>query len=495
MKRFYILFIMFVYASVIHAQIKNNREEYYPMTGTEKPGWIEDYIEYGGPYGGASRFTEDGIVLTNTKYSLTGFIIKDLEVDLVEGAVFEFEYTLSEMNDVSPLSGGLTFFLVDSKANVKKMGYGGSGLGYVYNISSSTETKPGINGAYLGIGFDVNGYSKSEYASKAYQLREGISRQRYLDQGTTSSEVWNQLYDKHITLRGGFMNDYRGFPVLYTHYYGNRTDKSASNYAQLDYKTGQYIFGKNEDAPKFDITNGGADPNPNFQTIIVEIKASEDKKSTFVSVKSRINGQEVILIDNFKYDTAFKTFRQLGINTPDEELYQYNVPIPDKVKIGFVGATEKNRENRTIIRNLRVTPIQKNFVLSPMEEEICVSNERDNKGVFAKMAIVEPEEVTLDYTTFHFTDQEGNIIGDFSYEQASIGRWEYNATKNELMFYLDNQDFKNGDKAQVYYTIEGMSKEGKTVVKSEPALVEINGISCGAIMNKHIQGKATILSI
>lgn len=254
---------------------------------------------------------------------------------MVEGAVFEFEYALSEMNDESSLSGGLTFFLVDSKANVKKMGYRGSGLGYVYNISNSTENKPGIVGAYLGIGFDVNGHSKSEYVTKAYQLREAISQQRYLEQGTTSYKLWNHLYDKHITLRGGFMNDYRGFPVLYTHYYGNEVDESAPNYAQLDYKTGQYIFGKNDNAPKFDITNGGADPNPNFQKIIVEIKASEDKKSTIISVKSRVNGQDLILIDHFKYDTTFKTFRQLGINTPDEELYQYDVPIPDKVKNRF----------------------------------------------------------------------------------------------------------------------------------------------------------------
>lgn len=139
-----------------------------------------------------------------------------------------------------------------------------------------------------------------------------------------------------------------------------------------------------------------------------------------------------------------------------------------------------------------MSPIQNSFALDAIEEEICVSELRDSKGVFAKMTIMEPEEFILDYTTFHFTDHEGNIIGDSSFEESGKGMWQFDASRSELIFRLYDLDFIGGDQLEVYYTIEGVSKDGNRFVKSEPALVTIKGISCGATINKHIQ---TILNL
>ncbi|WP_243731251.1 hypothetical protein [Myroides sp. LoEW2-1] len=386
------------------------------------------------------------------------------------------------------------------------MGYLGSALGYSFNgstASGSTAIKTGLNGAYLGIGFDLDGNNKERrgFEMGSYETREGLTAQRYVDAGFDINDVkydygrnvFGSYYKNHITLRGaGQGNSYKGNPLLLTKYFGGQNAANEVAMATLDYNTGDYNFSGSYEGDDFNIADGGFDYSPKFQKIEVEVRP-DGEDGIYVTIKGNGN----VLIDNFYYKHSFKTYGDGKVVNNEYEDYQYNYnsSIPDRVNIGFAATTMNNHTQKTIIRNVKVSPIDdkedgdEEFTLQESNEEMCVSDSENSDGARIEFELADSKDYDLENDTFEFTDESGNYLGDSSYHQSDVGKWEYNSYYNEVTLTISNKYFKPGEEAKVYYTVEGDNKSNGKRGKSRPTAITVSGIACGAIANPHIRAK------
>lgn len=489
MKKYYYLLIACF--SLLTVQAQNTKSNTYnlPLTGTSKPpGIVEEWDKGGSAPSGSERYTEEGIVLSHDRVGYSGFAIDDLEIDLREGAVVEFEYAMSTIygTGYSP-GGGMSFFLFDADKKFK-LGYGRSALGYAYNESNSTARLAGLAGGYLGIGFDLSGGFKGTGAMIQYEMRAGISDARYADAGVTPN-VFGDYYSDHITLRGAIqgMQGFNGNPVLYSQYQGYRNPSNDIATAKLNYNTGEYDFERRYDGAGFDIANGGSSKTPNFQKIIVEL-IPDNEEGMYVTVKAKDGGNEIMLIDNFYYKHSFNTYRVDGRNNNGviETLYNFKTTIPQKVKIGFVGLSIDFAQQKTIIRNVKVYPPGQNQPeLDDIVADMCVSDTGKSKGGVIDVDVLQNTGYDITWGSFMFVDEDGNKLeGDDREYEDSTGKWEFSSRNEEITFTVKDGWFEPGDEADIYYSIE---LDG---VRSKPALFRIKGIACGAVVNPHIRSKA-----
>ncbi|EKB05260.1 MULTISPECIES: hypothetical protein [Myroides] len=516
MKKYYYLMIACLSLLTLQAQQTKNGSYEYPLTDIDYnnlPSWIANDFGKGtlsGPTG-QSRYTSEGIVLTIKRATTSAFAITDLNLDLRKGAKFEFEYAMASVNwnDAQGAQyggGGMTFFLFDAKEKLS-MGYVASALGYSFNGSTaggSTAIKTGLGGAYLGIGFDLDGNNKERkgFGMQSYETREGLTEQRYKDAGFTDPyidydfgrNIFGTYYKNHITLRGaGQGNGYKGNPLLLTKYFGGQNAVNEVAMATLDYNTGDYNFSGSYEGDDFNIADGGADYSPKFQKIEVELRP-DGEEGMYVTIKGNGN----VLIDNFYYKHSFKTYGDGKVvnNKYEDYQYNYNTRIPDRVNIGFAATTMDLNTQKTIIRNVKVSPIDDNgggdeeFTLEERVEELCVSDSGNSNGASIELELSDSNEYNLDKDTFEFTDEHGNYLGGSSYNQSGVGKWEYSSYYNEVTLTISDDDFEPGDKAEVYYTIEGDNRSNGKRGKSRPTAITIDGIACGAIANPQISTKS-----
>ncbi|AJH15823.1 hypothetical protein [Myroides profundi] len=490
MKKYYYLMIACFSLLTLQAQVYE-----YPLTGTEKPsGIVEEWDRGGSAPSGSERYTTEGIVLSHDRVGYSGFAIDDLEIDLRKGTKIEFEYAMSSILGTGyGAGGGMTFFLFDAEKKFK-LGYGRSALGYAYNESNSTARLSGLAGGYLGIGFDLSGGFKGTGAMRAYEMREGISNKRYEEVGVTPN-VFGNYYDSHITLRGAIQGNtgFRGNPVLYSQYYGYYfPDPNETTTALLDYNTGAYKFERANNSPYFNIANGGNSSNPNFQKIIVELVPEEDESAMYVTVKAKEGNNEVVLIDNFYYKHNFKTYAIDGYDFSGELKeyeYDFNTRIPNKVKIGFVGLSIDFAQQKTIIRNVKVSPIDDNgggdegVDLEDEYEEICISKNLSSEGAVAFIDILEDTDYNVDWSSFMFVDVDGNKKGD-DYYSDYYAKWEYDRYDKQVKMTVQFDFYKPEENLEIYYSV---LVDG---VRSKPAMIRVRSIECGAIANPQINTKS-----
>lgn len=506
MKKYYYLLIACFGLLTIQAQTLKNGSYEYSLTDIDYnklPSWIDnDYgkWEHLAPKN-EYRFTSEGIVLTIKRTSATAFAITDLNLDLRKGAKFEFEYAMASVTYDGPAEagyggGGMTFFIYDANKPLK-MGYLASALGYSFNgetAGGSTAISQGLNGAYLGIGFDLDGNNKERkgYGMGSYETREGLSHLRYENAGFKDGMtalyfgryVFNDYYKNHITLRAAGQGDgYKGNPLMLTKYFGGKNSSNGIAMATLDYNSGEYNFSGSNNGDVFNIADGGTDSKPKFQKIEVEL-IPNGEAGMYVTVKG--NGK--ILIDRFYYQHSFKTYGDGKGKDEDYVDYQYNYnsSIPNKVNIGFVGTTMDNNTQKTIIRNLKVTPGVEEVEepeLEDIDTEMCVSDSGNSKDGVIDVRVLQNTGYKVGWGSFMFVDKNGNKIGDRTYED-STGKWEFSSGEEEITFTIKKSWFEPGDEADIYYSIE---LDG---VRSKPALFRIKGIACGAVVNPHIRSKA-----
>lgn len=515
MKKYYYLIIACFGLLTLQAQQTKNGSYEYPLTDIDYnnlPSWIANDFGKGSLSGptGQSRYTSEGIVLTIKRATTSAFAITDLNLDLRKGAKFEFEYAMASVNwdDAQGAQfggGGMTFFLYDADQSLS-MGYVGSALGYSFNGSTaggSTAIKTGLNGGYLGIGFDLDGNNKERrgFEMGSYETREGLTVQRYVDAGFDiknveheyGRNVFGSYYKNHITLRGaGQGNSYKGNPLLLTKYFGGQNAANEVAMATLDYNTGDYNFSGSYEGDDFNIADGGFDYSPKFQKIEVEVRPNGED-GMYVTIKGNGN----VLIDNFYYKHSFKTYGDGKVVNNEYEDYQYNYnsSIPNRVNIGFAATTMNNNTQKTIIRNVKVSPIDDNggdeeFTLQERVEELCVSDSGNSNGASIELELSDSNEYSLDKDTFEFTDEYGNYLGGSSYNQSGVGKWEYNSYYNEVTLTISDNYFEPGDKAKIYYTVEGDNRSNGKRGKSRPTVIAIDGIACGAITNPQINTKS-----
>ncbi|MGL5276967.1 hypothetical protein [Myroides sp.] len=511
MKKYYYLLIACLSLLTVQAQKTKSTTHEYPLTDIDYknlPSWIDN--DYGvwkhlAPQD-QYRFTDEGIVITKKKLSAGGFAITDLNLDLSKGAKFEFEYAMAVVTGTDAQGGkygggGMTFFIYDADEKFE-MGYIGSALGYSFNgetTGGSTAVKTGLNGGYLGIGFDLDGNNKERkgFGMQSYETREGLSHLRYINAGFDyefiefdfGKKVFNDYYKNHITLRGAVQNSgKKGNPLLLTKYFGGKDSSKGIAMATLDYDDGEYDFSSTNNGDDFDISDGGFDYKPNFQKIEVEL-VPDGEKGMYVTVKG--NGK--MLIDRFYYKHSFKTYGDGKGKDGDYVDYEYNYSsdIPDRVNIGFVGTTMNEDIQMTIIRNLKVTPGdedgggEEGEVLDDEYEEICVSDTDAtvNEGAATYINILEDTDYDVDWSSFRFEDKNGVEIGKDSYRDY-YAKWEYDRYDRQVKMTVTFDDYDPGDTLEVYYSVE---IDG---VRSKPANITVKGIACGAVVNPHIRSKA-----
>ncbi len=506
MKKYYYIMIACLGLLTMQAQTTKNGTHRYSLTDIDHnnlPDWIENDFGKGALSGptGAERYTSEGIVLTKKRTGFSGFAITDLDLDLRKGAKIEFEYAMAGVTGSDGAGygyggGGMTFFLYDATEEFS-IGYLGSGLGYSFNGSTaggSTAIKSGLKGGYLGIGFDLDGGNKERkgFGMTSYETREGLSERRYEnadfkdEDGDThfynlGRPVFGDYYKNHITLRGAGQGDYKGNPLLLTKLFGGEYSGDDIAKAELDYDTGEYEFGTSYESDEFNIADGGLDYNPNFQKIEVEL-VPDDEDGMFITIKGNGN----ILIDEFYYRHSFTTYGDGRIDNGryEDDEYDFETRIPDRVNIGFAGTTMDNNTQKTIIRNVKVSPIdddgEEGIDLDDTEKQICVSDRVDSYGARTIIKILEDTDYDVDWDSFRFVNANGDEIGE--HEHADFyAKWEYDSYYEEVVMTVQYDFFNPGEDLEVYYSIE---IDG---VRSQPAIIRVKGIACGAIANPHIK--------
>ena len=203
-----------LFAQIIKAQTTITNFPYTSsLRGTTIPA------EWGKP--GAANYATaslDGLKLTSTTLrSYGGIILNDVDFNSTNGMIVSFEYSMYDGTALDGQHGdGLSFFLFDSSKN-PALGAIGRGLGY-----SMADGFGGVDGGYLGIGFDEFGNFKDNTD------RNGISPE-------TSKGP------SHITLRGAMgANRFSGYPVLATRRTNLAYDSNYQLSMHLDSNSGYF---------------------------------------------------------------------------------------------------------------------------------------------------------------------------------------------------------------------------------------------------------------
>ncbi|MGG5505933.1 MULTISPECIES: hypothetical protein [unclassified Myroides] len=454
----------------------------FPLTNGngDAPSGIKDHFGLGGNTPtGYERHTSEGLVLTKDRVGYSAFTLDNLEIDLREELQVEFEYALASVNAGYGKGEGMAFFFYEPGERFE-FGYRFEALGYAYNETGSTfGRQKSLEGSYLAIAFDVTGGFK-DYFNTNESRREGISAQRFED-ANLSQRDFGRYKGNHVTLRGAHAAyrqaaGYSGNPVLLSKYYGGASTSSTDvSMATLNYDTGQYTFGVNSNSAAFDVGNGGSQNNPNFQKIRLEFKPAS-RGGIYITVKAIEGSRTIVLIDEFEYKTAFKTFDRQNI------LYDLRAPVPHRVKMGFTASTGNFSQQKTIIRNVKVT-IPNALILDDVKADMCVSEEGDSRNATIDVAVFEDTDFSVNPSSFNFLDNNGNEMGT-SYTQSNVGRWEYSSRNEEVTLTLTNGNFEPGDVAKIQYNVE--ARDG---TKAQPATIRITGVACGASINPHIRVK------
>ncbi|MHC5353126.1 L-type lectin family protein [Myroides sp. LJL115] len=499
MKRICDIIILCFCTYLCQAQESNGSVYELPLTTTQKPSNIIDLLGRNST-SGAQRFTENGIVLTNQRQAISGFVVDDLEISLASKATFEFDYAMASINEPGySQGGGLAFVLYDAATSVPTLGYGYSAFGYSVTAAVATVGTKGFSGGYLAIGLDnyserspnKGGGFHGQGVLQMYELREGIGSRDYakltVDQGIKND---NFIYSTgHITFRGGTipMSTTRGNPVLLTKYFGGNSVKPEYvTMAELDYQTGDYNFGHNPLGDLIDISDGGSAQSPNFRRMIVDVspyinEESGKQEGTYINVSTLINGNKVVLIEDFLYLSKFQTY---SINAKNQSSpYEYNQPIPQKVKFGFTASTGEFTLQAAIVKNVKVTSSDF-IVIPPTSWQMCVSQSNQSAGASSSAILFKDSELDLDKQTFYFLDENGGNMGQ-TFTQDNVGTWVYDPNLSQVTLTISNQEVKPQEQLMVNYAIKDTS--GKSSKNTELSVLTI---ACGAMLNPQIESKA-----
>lgn len=202
-----------------------------------------------------ATFTKDGLQLTPAEQNKFGaVIVKDLSFDITKGLAVEFEFVIDSQNTASgtPVADGMSFFLYDGNELSPTIGGFGGALAYTYNRSTDFPgladyyRRPGLKGAYLGIGFDA--YQNFKIRRQLnYELKQGLPY--------SSQQATNPI-NGHVTLRGaegvdiealnpgnkkykGMKKGYTGYPLLLSQPLGKQI--AIQNLNAFVLEQGQYV--------------------------------------------------------------------------------------------------------------------------------------------------------------------------------------------------------------------------------------------------------------
>lgn len=464
------------------------------LRGDEKPDAITEYFGVKDIPVPAERYSDRGIALTYTvggrEQTFTGFALDDVEFTSEFGIIVEFKYAMIDGHEFNGRYGdGFSMFLYDSDKPFEIGGHGAS-LGYAYrNNDNTANSVPGLNGGYLGIGFDVYGDFKLR-TEIAHERKEGIVYN------------WPEI-GSHVTIRGGQHKEdrYKGYPVIYTI---NANKPWATNRARLDFDTGDYVYHEEQFSKRFDMRTGRDNyDNIIYNTVTVSIMPDYFDRGTELAIKVKDKHGEKAVVEHLLYANTFKTRDQFG------NLYDFETKVPDNFKIGFAAGTGGAYQIH-LIKDVKVSlPYQ------PETEDVRAvfcKGEGDNDG---RRVLFDPYEESyfysgsvarptagntsyyIEYDSFRFEDEEGydlNARDPFKYTDPGVGTWEYDGNRT-VTFTASNDNLPEGEYS-IYYSATGVDRPegpfGKEVYRSRPTKLTVVVQECKKLTNPLLPARLKI---
>lgn len=490
--------------------------------------------------GNNASFEDDGVYLTQNDYNQFGSIyFKDYKFSSNKGLLISFEYMVYGGDSNGKVGGdGFSLFLFDASIEDPGIGAPGAGLGYTYNrthVDHTGHLSPGLDGAYLGIGFDSYGnFKKLRY--------QGESRVNGIPFGfpTTLGNIDLPDYNgtNEVTLRGamhptgftttGLGKGYAGYPVLISQSTKQNTGFILKEEDDYTWRTvNNYSKNKNS----FTIRGGKtfeASTDISYRKAFIELLPNEDQ-GFYVSVMVQHANKLDTIIYNYNYKKTI-TYREnalgyrfhssnnnkMGDNNFEDASADYNggvvrtldAIVPSLFRIGFSAATGNinispdAQKDYHVIKNLSVGLPRAAVALDDYyPDEICPGatgitfSPLDND--YAYIGNIKPEQEPcpecVDKTSFKFLDDNGKPY----LEEDGITEKNPHAAENEAgsWRYYENDGtvvFKPIDDytglANIQYSIKGIQYNEESE-RSAPATIGVdivNNPDCTPIKPKNL---------
>lgn len=467
----------------------------------------------------SAQFITNGLQLTNSQSQFGAIILNNVQFQSTNGIEIEIEYSMfGGVTFDGNFGDGFSLFLFDGSVTAD-IGHRGASLGYRFNRTSANDSNRGrgLNGAYLGVGFDQFGNFKANF----FQSDARANGFR-----TSSGDSWtNNSYQSHITLRGAQLNGgisgtdlglrgnrYSGYPLLYTRTTRATTNPFGGKILNISNGAFQNI------APlsvgnTFELRNGVFTDNPlspNYRKAFVKLFPAYPLSGFLVTVEIQHGLTRTKVIDNFHYPetlTYIENANSNGIdNATTERLaaganstHVLNSSVPNTFKIGLAGSTGGASQTQVISSLVVKIPYLPELLDDSINQ--CVNykksitfnpfaNDKVYNGVITSPSSGNTSSF-IDYNSFLFEDENGTVLGATSYNQPGIGLWTYNATLGEVTFTPESNFIGT---SFIHYSVKGLNTNngpfGQDIYRSTSTKMEVNVKNCNAISNPSLPSKA-----
>lgn len=500
--------------------------------GSQPNAWVKT---------GDATWTIEGLELTSNQQNKFGAAALDLaKFDATHEIIITFEYSMIGSNNPGD---GFSFFLYDGDVLLDIGGYG-RGLGYTKGENETV----GLNGAYLGIGFDVFGNFKERFTrtlNNASIFIPGFLSSLF-NNGSGSSQ--RNSYKNHITLRAGtnktstigqpvIYNRTNHYPVLYsvTTQTPTNVNSNTSNsnkptyYTLLNQSTGAITTGKTHGTgnsttstiPSFNPFTLATTGN-NFNKVKLTLSPPPIEDSTtgmLISLEVTVGSNTYTILKNFKYNKVVKYKSSDQSSGSDDSV---TIPPPDSFKLGFAGSTGASTQ-RHLIKNVKITlpymPEANNDFketcfnmatewFDPFANDLFYrkvnSTTYQNGNVSANSWSTNTNNPSyIDRKTFQFLESEIDdgedddlvLTNDISVYQENVGTWTYDLSEGKVRFNPINGFY---GEAVIYYTAKGFSNNSSPFAhknyRSRPAKITAKVNRCGIVVNPQLPNSGIIRS-
>lgn len=485
-------------------------------------------------------FTQNGIQLTNSSGGQSGAVVlNNASFTSNQGLTIEFEYVMYGGTETLGRNGdGLSIFLYDSEADINNLtGVAGGGLSYTYSRYNpgnfADPGVPGLNKAYVGIGFDQFGNFKEPGNAIGIAGYYGLGSQLTIRGAMRHTPIGADALDangdatSYISKYPLIYNNerFQGYPVLFsrsTNYSSSNSSEARGRYLDLNNNSDsnvQYIPITTNLSTDIEIRGGGTGPNPgitteNYRKATITLGPADPNigGGYYITVDLQDGVNTVRIVENFHYKENFyyredNNFSSNSQPLESSKIYSLNASVPTEFKIGF-GASTGGATQFHIIKNLVVdlayTPrFEPDYAkLCENADEVIIdvySNDYVYNGPIYGPPIQGNGPTNIDYESFKFTDSDiipfnelgswnGNIL---SYNSPNEGIWEYNKTTG-LVTFIPNSNYSGH--AIIYYTAKGTASQGGPFNQDEyysvPDEIVVERITCGgSIINPQLPSR------